>query len=703
MAPAVAMSKMGQVVSAKATKSKPSRGAGQRFRKPVDKKTKRMTEEAILSNLEKSVEELLTTEFHETFARLPLSDATKKGLKAAGFNQMTDIQSKSLPFSLKGRDVLGAARTGSGKTLAFLIPVLEILYRRKWGKTDGLGALIISPTRELALQIFDVLRKIGPHHSFSAGLVIGGKNVKEEKERISRMNILVATPGRLLQHLDQAVNFDTSNLQLLVLDEADRILDMGFSKTVNAILQHLPKSRQTLLFSATQTQSVNDLARLSLQNPEYVGVQEEDSSVATPKNLEHHYTVCELNEKLDLLFSFIRTHLFVKTLVFLSSCKQVRFVYETFRKLQPGVPLLHIHGKQKQPTRMEVYARFLSSPASVCFATDVAARGLDFKQVDWVLQVDAPEDAETYIHRVGRTARYTNKGQGLLFLLPSEEEGMVKALKGKQVVAQKIKIKDSRTLSVQNQLQKFCFEDPEIKYLGQKAFVSYLKSIYLQKDKSIFKLEEMPLAKFAESLGLPGAPKIKFINKEIAQRKKNANRELKSSRTKSASEQSSESSGSDDEDQPVAGPSNPNKVRTKYDKMFERKNQLILTDHYTKLVDHEEDGLNFGGPGGDDDDDFVTVKRANHALEDHVPLPVIQDQDLSKRKVKMGQSKKAMLKYHGNPTKVVFDDEGQGRSIYEFGKVADGAEAELKMKEAGKKFAEAERERLKEIDLVDRE
>lgn len=135
--------------------------------------------------------------------------------------------------------------------------------------------------------------------------------------------------------------------------------------------------------------------------------------------------------------------------------------------------MLHIHGKQKQPTRMEVYTRFLSSPASVCFATDVAARGLDFKHVDWVLQVDAPEDAETYIHRVGRTARYTNKGQGLLFLLPSEEDGMVKALTEKQVVAQKIKIKDSKTLSVQNQLQKFCFEDPEIKYLGQKVILTY--------------------------------------------------------------------------------------------------------------------------------------------------------------------------------------------------------------------------------------
>ena len=187
---------------------------------------------------------------------------------------MTDIQSKSIPISLKGKDVLGAARTGSGKTLAFLIPILERLYRAKWGPNDGLGALIISPTRELAIQIFDVLRKMGCFHTYSAGLVIGGKDLKQEQDRLSRMNILVATPGRLLQHMDQTIGFDASNVQLLVLDEADRILDMGFANTLNAIVENLTKDRQTLLFSATQTKKVKDLARLSLKEPEYVAVRE---------------------------------------------------------------------------------------------------------------------------------------------------------------------------------------------------------------------------------------------------------------------------------------------------------------------------------------------------------------------------------------------------------------------------------------------
>ncbi|CCM05486.1 uncharacterized protein FIBRA_07707 [Fibroporia radiculosa] len=485
-------------------------------------KSKKISEIHAVDALEQAALQFDAPPDLKLFADLPISDATKRGLKKAFFVKMTDIQAKSLSISLKGKDVLGAARTGSGKTLAFLIPVLEMLYRRKWGPQDGLGALIISPTRELAVQIFDVLRSIGGYHSFSAGLVIGGKNLNDERERLSRMNILVATPGRLLQHMDQTIGFECDNLQMLVLDEADRILDMGFQRTLSALLSHLPKSRQTLLFSATQTNSVSDLARLSLKDPVYVGVQELDSAGATPKSLEQHYVVCELDKKLDILWSFIKAHLQNKVLVFLSSCKQVRFVFETFCKMHPGVPLLQLHGKQKQMTRLSTFQRFTTMKHAVLFATDIAARGLDFPSVDWVLQVDAPEDAETYIHRVGRTARYESSGKGLLFVVPSEEDGMRRALEKKNIVVEKIKIKASKTQSIENQLQNLAFQDPEIKYLGQRAFVSYLRSVFLQKDKSIFKLNELPVERFAEALGLPGMPKIKFLGKEMAKKKKNA-------------------------------------------------------------------------------------------------------------------------------------------------------------------------------------
>jgi ATP-dependent RNA helicase DDX10/DBP4 len=153
----------------------------------------------------------------------------------------------------------------------------------------------------------------------------------------------------------------------------------------------------------------------------------------------------------------------------MSSGKQVRFVFETFCKLQPGIPLLHLHGKQKQTKRIDIYQRFLKSSHSILFATDIAARGLDFPSVDWVVQLDAPEDADTYIHRVGRTARYESAGRGILFLLPSEEEGMVRALKTKGVEIERIKAKQSKVASISHQLQNFAFKEPEIKYLGQRV------------------------------------------------------------------------------------------------------------------------------------------------------------------------------------------------------------------------------------------
>ncbi|KAI0664113.1 DEAD-domain-containing protein [Cubamyces menziesii] len=696
---------------AQAGPSNPAKKKGGKGAEPKvkSKKIKKLSEAKAIADLEQSALQFEPPPGLEAFADLPISDLTKRGLKRAYFVKMTDIQAKSLPVSLKGKDVLGAARTGSGKTLAFLIPVLEILYRRKWGPQDGLGALIISPTRELAVQIFDVLRSIGGYHSFSAGLVIGGKNLKDERERLSRMNILVATPGRLLQHMDQTIGFECDNLQMLVLDEADRILDMGFHRTLTALLSHLPKSRQTLLFSATQTESVADLARLSLKDPVRVGIEETVTEGATPKTLEQHYVLCELDKKLDVLWSFIKSHLQTKTLVFMSSCKQVRFVFETFCKMHPGIPLLHLHGKQKQMTRLATFQRFTSMKHAVLFATDIAARGLDFPSVDWVLQVDAPEDAETYIHRVGRTARYESAGKGLLFLMPSEEEGMVAALKKKNIDIQKIKIKASKTQSIANQLQKLAFQDPEIKYLGQRAFVSYLRSVYLQKDKSIFKLDGLPVERFAEALGLPGMPKIKFLSKEMAKAKKNASRaaaEIQAAAARSEPDGSSDEASDSSEDESSGEESSPQKagedsseqkperVRTKYDRMFERKNQNILSEHYNKLVDHSAD-TNADGS----DDDFITLKRADHDLDDNTTT---EHDFISKRKQKMLASKKALAKIGPRGHKLVYDDEGKPHEIYEIKDASEVFKSVDEVKEAGRKFAESERGKLQQADVVDK-
>ncbi|EGX53498.1 hypothetical protein AOL_s00006g364 [Orbilia oligospora ATCC 24927] len=666
-------------------------------RRKESKSLKRKREEEELENLEKAAQEFDPSNLTK-FTDLPLSRQTASGLDKSHFKVPTDIQRKAIPLALKGKDILGAAKTGSGKTLAFLIPVLEKLHRAKWTPDDGLGALIISPTRELAIQIFEVLRKIGQRHSFSAGLVIGGKNLQDERERLGRMNILVCTPGRMKQHLEQNPDLDTYNLQILVLDEADRILDMGFKDSIDAIVQGIPKSRQTLLFSATQTKNVNDLARLSLKDPEYVAVHEA-ASAATPGKLQQHYIVTPLPEKLDILWSFIRANVKSKILVFFSSTKQVRFVYETFRQMQPGIPLLHLTGKQKQTARLEVSAKFSSSKNACLFATDVVARGLDFPAVDWVIQADCPEDADTYIHRVGRTARYERDGRGVLFLCPTEEKGMLERLKTKKVPIEKINVKQNKKQSVQNQLQGICFKDPEIKYLGQKAFTSYARSVYVQKDKDIFDLEKLPLQEFATSLGLPGAPRIKFLKGEDTKQRKNAPRALLKD------EDSSDDAESGEED---TKKEKKKEVRTKYDRMFERQNQNIFTSHYTGMVRHgeeeeeeerDEDFLAVKGHGyGSDTEDNKGPNNGQKFIQVHGKDPLLVD---SKRREKLATSKKALLKYKGKGTKLVFDEEGEAHAIYEF-------EDEEEFKKAGDaeeqrgKFLAEEKKKVSAADEEDK-
>ncbi|XP_017348786.2 probable ATP-dependent RNA helicase DDX10 isoform X2 [Ictalurus punctatus] len=446
------------------------------------------------------------------FSDFPLSKKTVKGLLEAQYRQPTEIQRQTIGFALQGKDVLGAAKTGSGKTLAFLIPVLECLYRNQWTAMDGLGALIISPTRELAYQTFEVLRKVGKNHEFSAGLVIGGKDLKDESLKIHRTNIVICTPGRLLQHMDQNSSFHASDLHMLVLDEADRILDMGFADTLNAIVENLPKTRQTLLFSATQTKSVKDLARLSLKNPEYVWVHEQ-AKFSTPATLEQSYVVCELHEKINMLFSFLRSHLQKKIIVFFACCKEVQYLFRVFCRLRPGISVLALHGKQPQMKRVEVYNDFVRKKAAVLFATDIAARGLDFPAVNWVLQFDCPEDANTYIHRVGRTARYKEGGEALLILLPSEEKGMITQLQEKKVPINKIQVNPEKLTCVRQKLEAFLAQEKEQKERAQRCFVSYLRSIFLMKNKDVFDVFQLKLPEYATSLGLAVPPRVRFLNK----------------------------------------------------------------------------------------------------------------------------------------------------------------------------------------------
>lgn len=532
---------------------------------------------------------------------------------------------------------------------------------------------------------------------FSAGLVIGGKSLKEEASRLSRMNILVATPGRLLQHLDQTAGFDPGNLQILVLDEADRIMDMGFQRAVDALVEHLPISRQTLMFSATQSRKVSDLARLSLRDPEYVSVHEAAES-ATPASLTQHYIVSPLPDKLNTLFGFIRSNTKSKMIVFLSSGKQVRFIYESFKSLRPGIPLLHLHGRQKQGARLEITSRFRSAQYSCLLATDVVARGVDFPAVDWVVQADCPEDVDTYIHRVGRTARFESNGKAVLFLDPAEEEGMLKRLEHKKVPIGKVNVKESKRKSIRNELQQLCFQNPDVKYLAQKAFISYTRSVNYQKDKDIFRLDALDLDGYAASMGLPGAPQIKFQKGEDVKKLKNAPRMM---------DMSSGEESEFDEEGNRKRKRKKGEVRTKYDKMFERTNQDVFSSHYTKLF-----GDDVAKEG--DEDDFLRVKRVlgdqelDESGENGGTMPKILDlggkEQLiidSKRREKLLKSKKKLLKYKPTAERLVFDDEGNARPLYEL-KNEEDFRQEGTVEEQRKKFLDEEEERVREADLEDK-
>ncbi|XP_014456199.1 probable ATP-dependent RNA helicase DDX10 [Alligator mississippiensis] len=625
----------------------------------------------------------------ERFSDFPLSKKTLKGLQESQYRMVTEIQRQTIGLALQGRDVLGAAKTGSGKTLAFIIPALENLYRQQWTATDGLGILIISPTRELAYQTFEVLRKVGKNHDFSAGLIIGGKDLKQESNRIHQINILICTPGRLLQHMDETSYFYASNLQMLILDEADRILDMGFADTMNAIIENLPKKRQTLLFSATQTKSVKDLARLSLKDPEYVWVHEK-AKFSTPGTLDQNYVVCLLPQKINMLYSFLRSHLNKKSIVFFASCKEVQYLFRVFCRLRPGVPILALHGKQQQMKRMEVYNDFVRKKSAVLFATDIAARGLDFPAVNWVIQFDCPEDANTYIHRVGRTARYKEGGEALLILLPSEEKGMVQQLSQRRVPINETKINPEKLVDVQKKVQAFLAQDQELKERAQRCFVSYLRSIYLMKNKEIFDVFMLPLAEYALSLGLAVAPRVRFLQKAQKQLSVNESTEGNAPLKETVKCEDASSFTSNEEVDSFRAYFSKRMSIVQTTEGEERKEETEKKTIPSKVIDKEVDvsevseeqsegeedipvisrvpkaeSMQFFEEDDGDDDirdlDLLTVKRRNifgSEANDSSALTT-SDSKLKKKATKTKEAKKILKRKFKVNTKIVFTEDGE--------------------------------------------
>ncbi|KAL8904035.1 MAG: hypothetical protein Q9171_007191 [Xanthocarpia ochracea] len=441
------------------------------------------------------------------FKDLNLSTKTMQAIQGMGFENMTQIQQRGIPPLMAGRDVLGAAKTGSGKTLAFLIPAVEMLSALRFKPRNGTGVIVVSPTRELALQIFGVARELMAHHSQTYGILMGGANRRAEEEKLVKgVNLIIATPGRLLDHLQNTKGFVYKNIKALVIDEADRILEVGFEDEMRQIVKILPKDdRQTMLFSATQTTKVEDLARISLRpGPLYINVDESQEH-STVDTLEQGYVVCDSDKRFLLLFSFLKRMSKKKSIVFCSSCHCVKYLSELLNYID--LPVLDLHGKQKQAKRTNTFFEFVNAKHGTLIATDVAARGLDIPAVDWIVQFDPPDDPRDYIHRVGRTARGSSKGRSLMFLQPSEV-GFLKHLKEARVPLVEFEFPAKRIMNIQSQLEKLIGQNYYLNRSAKDGYRSYLQAYASHSLRSIFDVHKLDLNKVAKSFGFQTPPRV---------------------------------------------------------------------------------------------------------------------------------------------------------------------------------------------------
>lgn len=442
------------------------------------------------------------------FSELKLSEPTQRAIDSMGFSMMTSVQEHTIPPLLAGRDVLGAAKTGSGKTLAFLIPAVEMLYSLKFKPRNGTGIIVVSPTRELALQIFGVAQELLQFHSQTCAIVIGGANRRQEAEKLMKgVNLLIATPGRLLDHLQNTEAFVFKNLKSLVIDEADRILEIGFEEEMRQIIRILPsEGRQTMLFSATQTTKVDDLARISLRKgPLYINVDEKRDT-ATADGLEQGYVACDSDKRFLLLFTFLKRNRNKKTIVFFSTCNSVKYYGELLNYID--MPVLDLHGKQKQQKRTNTFFEFCNAKTGTLLCTDVAARGLDIPAVDWIVQFDPPDDPRDYIHRVGRTARGSKgEGKSLMFLLPNEL-GFLRYLKEARVPLNEFEFPASKIANVQSQLQKLVSSNYWLNNSARDGYRSYLQAYASHHLKQVYQIDKLDLAKVAKSFGFSVPPKV---------------------------------------------------------------------------------------------------------------------------------------------------------------------------------------------------
>jgi ATP-dependent RNA helicase RhlE len=347
------------------------------------------------------------------FTDLPLDPALQRGIEGLSFTEPTPIQVAALPEALAGRDVLAAAMTGSGKTAAFALPILQRLLAKPRGVTR---ALIVTPTRELAAQVHEHLRALGRHTGVTSAAVFGGVNAgPQERALRAGVDVVVATPGRLLDHMGTGAA-RLERVEILVLDEADRMLDMGFLPDVKRILARIPKQRQTMLFSATLPEPIVELSRSMLINPARIGIERK---AAPAVGVTH--AVFPVPEKLKraLLVEVLRRDSVDMALVFTRTKHRANRLTKYLE--DSGVKCDRIHGNRSQAQRESALANFKAGRLQVLVATDIASRGIDVKDLPHVINFDVPGQPEDYIHRVGRTARVDRTGTAVTLVAPEEE------------------------------------------------------------------------------------------------------------------------------------------------------------------------------------------------------------------------------------------------------------------------------------------
>ncbi len=349
-----------------------------------------------------------------TFSELGLSAEVLRAVEDAGYQTPTPIQEQAIPLVLQGRDVLGLAQTGTGKTASFTLPMIDILTQGR-AKARMPRSLILEPTRELASQVADNFTIHGKYHKLSMALLIGGVSFGEQAKLIDRgVDVLIATPGRLLDHFERG-KLMLHGVQVLVVDEADRMLDMGFIPDVERICSLLPPRRQTLFFSATMPGEIKNLVDRFLDNPEQVAV----APPASPAVLvEQRLAVIDGGEKREALCRLLRTDAVTNAIVF---CNTKRAVGVLARSLERhGFNAAALHGDLDQHQRLQVLDSFRQGGVQILVASDVAARGLDIPKVSHVFNFDVPSHAEDYIHRIGRTGRAGNKGVSITLATPED-------------------------------------------------------------------------------------------------------------------------------------------------------------------------------------------------------------------------------------------------------------------------------------------